>query len=347
MIKFPSVGSFRNATREVRLRATFVGKDRLGSPIYDNSRMPPTLKYVGTIKVRGIKSSIIQPKGESALTVLSGNREVSIDDDNFGFAQFVLEEVSDEYWSNFFSAIRSHCLVDDDAAVTIYGDWMEGESRGEVATGKLDRMFIVSAIRFGEDAAAKWLSPQKMESMPVLEHKRVKNAFDFPHYELEIDFANPKSSQDTLNSLTSKVKEFPGANALGMSEVVDGIVWRCASDNYLDPRFWFKVKVRKESLFRKKESSHVDPEVKRAITRALLTEQRLVRGIEFLRSVNEEILEGSTGVFLRWIVKDVFQEEFEAIEGSGLTDKKVRKIISSEARKWFLTFVRNEDSFRQ
>lgn len=53
MIKYPSIGQFRNVIRHVQQQTRFVGKDADGNAIYDQSKSLPTLGFYGTVKLHG------------------------------------------------------------------------------------------------------------------------------------------------------------------------------------------------------------------------------------------------------------------------------------------------------
>jgi hypothetical protein len=361
MIKFPSINQFRNAVKEVRFRATYTGKDMEegGYPIYDRTLPSPTLDYVGTVKLHGTNASVVQREAGGELTIQSRNREISIENDNARFAHFVIESVGNDFWNNFFDALRSQFELNAEDTVTVYGEWCGQGIQGGVAISQLEKMFIIFAIRLHEDDETIWITPDQVKSIPQTMYNtgaayksgqaQVKMIFDFPHYEITINFDKPGLSQNTLVELTDDVeKECPVAAALGESGTGEGIVWRCITPGFEASKFWFKVKGEKHSVSKVKTLAAVDVEKVKSITEfvdSVLTEARLSQGIEYLKEMNLELSSKSTGDYLRWVVGDIRKEESDTIEASGLTPKDINRRISTESKRWFFEWVKNNDGF--
>lgn len=58
LIKFPSIGQYRNVIHTITHRATYIGKGEDGGALYDPSLPCPTLKFQGTIKLHGTNAAI-------------------------------------------------------------------------------------------------------------------------------------------------------------------------------------------------------------------------------------------------------------------------------------------------
>ena len=54
---YPKIGQLRNIIHSLRLRFQYVGKDENGDPIYDETRVLPIVKFVGTVKLHGTNSA--------------------------------------------------------------------------------------------------------------------------------------------------------------------------------------------------------------------------------------------------------------------------------------------------
>ncbi len=343
MIKFPSIGQFRSAVVEVRLRSAYIGRDENDEPIYDNTRPLPVLDYVGTVKLHGTNASVVQTS-DGELITQSRNRRLSLANDNARFSHFMLEEVGEEFWSNYFQVIRD-TISEAEGTVTIYGEWCgQGIQKG-VAISSLEKMFVVFAIRLNEEEETVWLTPDEIRSVSQSEGM-VKCIFDFPCYEISIDFSSPARSQNPLRDITTAVEEeCPVGKAMGSSGTGEGVVWRCVTPGYLESKFWFKVKGEKHSVSKVKTLAPVDVEKLNSIdefVEAVSTEARLNQGVEYLREMNKDISRKSTGDFLRWFIGDVTKEESDVLEASGLTSKEVNKYLSAKARVWFFNKVDSE-----
>ena len=58
LIKYPSIGQFRNAIRTISDKIAFQGLDEDDSPIMDYNIPKPTLKFHGTVKLHGTNASV-------------------------------------------------------------------------------------------------------------------------------------------------------------------------------------------------------------------------------------------------------------------------------------------------
>ena len=168
----------------------------------------------------------------------------------------------------------------------------------------------------------------------------IYTTYDFPTYSLEIDFNQPEVSQNQLGDITVAVEqECPVGKQLGAIGTGEGVVWKCVTPGFEGSRFMFKVKGEKHSSSKVKTLASVDIEVVNSINEladTVVTESRLIQGLEYLRSNGLTIEPKNTPVFLKWISDDVVKEETDTIIGSGLQFKDVVVRIKFLARAWFL-----------
>ena len=75
-----------------------------------------------------------------------------------------------------------------------------------------------------------------------------------------------------------------------------------------------------------------------ALIEIVVTEPRLLQGIDYLRMQNLTIEKRNVGTFLKWIFNDVVKEELETIVKNGFEPKDVSGPISNRARDWFFKF---------
>ena len=68
-----------------------------------------------------------------------------------------------------------------------------------------------------------------------------------------------------------------------------------------------------------------------------LTESRLEQGLDYLQEMNFPLNEKSTGDFVRWVNNDIWKEESDTAEASGISRKDLGKPISSRAVKWYFS----------
>jgi hypothetical protein len=343
-IKFPSINQYRNTVKVAKLHATYVGKDEDGAPIYDPSKVLPTLEFLGTVKLHGTNASIVHRVGQP-LDCQSRKRILTVRGDNAGFAQFTLGDTGEPIWNPYFTALRETNGISPSETVIVYGEWCGKGIQKGVAIAAFDKTFIIFAIRVYDEVEeqGRWLYPEEMSAVPLPEHDRVKSILDFPTYRVTIDFNNPVLAQNELARLTENVEaECPVAAAMGVSGTGEGIVWRCVSPDYNSSDYWFKVKGEKHSVTKVKTLAPVDVELMTSIHEfvgAVLQSSRLQQGIEHLRESGLEPSKRTTAEYLRWVVKDVIKEESDTMEASGLQPKQVNKHLSTQARKWYFEWL--------
>jgi hypothetical protein len=341
MIKFPSIGQYRDAIREVGGRATYAGRDENGYPIYDGSATLPTLEYVGTVKLHGTNSSVVIGPDDN-ITTQSRKRVITPEKDNAGFSRFIFEEVGEDYWKRQAEVIRGSYDLSADDTIVVYGEWCGGSIQKTVALAQLPKMMVVFAIRIGTEEDTRWISPQNL----IIHHPKVNNIFNYPNHKLEIDFENPGEIRNTLVEITEGVeKRCPVAFAHGVDGLGEGMVWRCVTPGYEESKFWFKVKGEKHSVTKVKTLAPINPEKMKSLKEfvdATVTEQRLRQGIEHLLEMGHVVSKRNTGEFLSWVFADINKEEADTLEASSLTSKDIGKPVSLKARRWFFKYLQEE-----
>jgi len=338
MLKFPKIAQFRQVISEVKYRSDFKGADEHGNPIYQHTEDYPTLTFRGTVKLHGTNASVVLlPDG--TITAQSRNRELTLDRDNAGFAKFVFEEQGEEYWRTLLNYVKLLYSADDKETVAIYGEWCGQGIQSGVAISKLEKMFVIFAVRIGTEEDTKWFSP----AMAGVDGDRVFQITQFPYYEITVDFNKPRLIQNTLIEKTLEVEgECPVGAFFGHKGVGEGIVWNCVTEGFDESRFWFKTKGKKHSVSKVKTLAPVDVEKMNSIDEFasyVVTEARLLQGVDHLKEMGKDLSQKSTGDYLRWLVNDVMSEEADTLEASGLTSKEVNKHISGKARKWFFSWL--------
>lgn len=343
MISFPSIGQFKQAVSAVIRRISYSGDDELGNPIYARTYEKPTLEFVGSVKLHGTNASVGQKSGE--IFIQSRRRRITVDDDNANFAKFVRNDIGDNIWEQMFEQIRKDHQIDQDVAITIYGEWCGGNIQKNVGIAGLEKMFVIFAVRLGEENQTQWLSINDIKNITMPYSMRVRSIFEFSNYSIVIDFENPGLSQNKLIELTNLVEEeCPVAKSFDVSGVGEGIVWRCVTPGYERSEFWFKVKGEKHSVTKVKKLAAVDVERLNSISEFVenvLTEQRLLQGIDYLKEMKLELSQKSTGQYIQWIIGDIMKEESDTMEASELTPKEVNKRVAVKAKVWFFEWNKN------
>ena len=341
MIKWPSIEQFRSVIRNVQHKAQYVRTEVDGTVVMNRAAAMPTLKFEGTVKLHGTNASVVlSPSGE----VYAQSREniITVEKDNAGFARFVEDSKED-----FISILRYTHTYNSTLQVShpytiLYGEWCGGSIQKGVAINQLPKMFVVFGVAFSDGEGNKVYANRAIVQDVTKGGftKEIKCIYEFPTYDIDIDFEQPLLSQNALGELTLAVEqECPVAKQLGVSGVGEGIVWRCVNPGYEDSAFWFKVKGEKHSASRVKILAAVDVEKVNSIAEfvdKVLTDSRLQQGVDFLIESQLTLEPKNTGTFLSWINRDVLKEESDTMSESGLEMGEVGKELQRKARTWFL-----------
>lgn len=334
---FTDIGQFRNVIKRVNDKARYKGRDENGAPIFDPTIPLPKIKFKGTVKLHGTNAGICL-KGDE-MWAQSRSNVISVDHDNAGFAKFV-EENKDKCKELLLQAKADTNATDEDT-VTIYGEWAGGNIQKGVAISKLDKMFVIFAVKVNkavqsdaEDPNAEVGQYFPCDGLKAPEI-RVFNINDYETYEVEVDFAMPQLAQNQIVELVEKVeKQCPVGHAMGVDGVGEGIVFTAW---WKDERLIFKAKGQLHSVSKVKKIASVDPEVLKNIQEFVeyaVTENRLVQGVQQVFG-DDPIEIRRMGDFLKWVMGDIAKEETDVLEANGLTMKQVSKLASNKAREWF------------
>jgi hypothetical protein len=351
MISMPKIGQFRDAIREVKNKATFVEIDETtGKPIYNSNIKLPVLTYHGSVKIHGTNAAIVYTwnAAESKHTFHTQSRNCIItpDNDNFGFASFIYNKVdTNDLYGLLLKAIIGDKLGDVGylpQSISVFGEYCGGTIQKNVAVSKLEKMFVIFAIKIDDI----WTQPEILKQIKLPESK-IYNILDYPCYEIEIDFNDPKAIQNKLVELTLQVeRQCPVGKAFNVSGVGEGLVFKCYQKEYNSYKFAFKVKGDEHSknAGRVKTLAPVDTErfdnIK-AIVESVVTNRRLEQGIEYLNEKKLAIDKKNIGVYLKWILDDINSEEHTTIAENGFTMKNISAEISKKAKDYFLSQIIN------
>lgn len=356
MIKFPSIDQFRNAIRNVKYRATWVGKDEDGDNIYDGSRPIPTLKYRGTVKLHGTNAGIVYDFEDQTFEYQSRERILSLTQDNAGFMLYMkarevaLVELVDQFVDG--------CAPEDFMLekIVIFGEWCGQSIQKGVAVSELPKMFVIFGVKFiGIDGpsgqeTARWADLRDMDvDLGSVKEDRIFNIMNFPSWEIDIDFNRPEYAQQRMVEITEEVeRECPVGKAFGVSGVGEGVVWQCIEEGWTSSDYWFKVKGEKHSASKVKTLAPVDIEAVKAaqdFVAYAVTESRLEQGLDNLVREQQKPFEmASVGDFLRWVVNDVIKEETDTIVANQLNPKKLNGEIAKVARNWYINKLNSSAS---
>ena len=339
--KFTSIESLRHVIQTVRLRATYSGQDENGAPQYKDVEdvTLPKILYRGTVKIHGSNAGV-RLERDGSIVPQSRNRDLSIENDHVGFAQFA-HSIPHEVWAHYFS---------ETGASVVYGEWCgPGIQSGDAIQQVDSKRFVVFAILKTDGT---WASTDVLQRFDIPEHGVFCVARDgIPTFEVEIDFNNPSPARDEIDRITAGVGETcPVGLHFGVDGHGEGIVWTPVHGDY-DERFWFKSKDHrhKERSRKTKDPTPIDPEVMANMEEFVsetVNEVRMEKAISALTEsgvLEMEISRKHTGQFLKWVSQDVLKEEGDVIEASGLNWKSLSKPVSDHARRWFFQYLDSRD----
>jgi len=336
-ISYPSIHQFRNVVKQISLHAAYIGKDENDNPIYDGTLPKPIVTFTGTVKIHGTNSSVCF-NAKEGLWTQSRSRIITPENDNAGFAAFVYSKQL--AFLNFIGDIQeSHQIDLDRNTISIYGEWCGKGIQKGVAINELLKMFVVFGAKItphNEEESAYWIDISNIVAED--EKDKIYNIYQFPIYKIDIDFNDPKASQNKIIDMTLEVEaECPVAKAFGVSGIGEGIVF---SSNYKGNNYRFKSKGEKHTTSKVKKLSKVDNEKVAKINELvniIVRPFRLEQGIqETFNTLNGgEIDRKSLGNFIKWVVNDTIKEELDLIVEAELEPKEVSKSISILARNYF------------
>ena len=345
MKKFPSIKQYRNAISAVRQHAQYVGDDENGEPICDRSVDMPVLKMIGTVKLHGTNAAIVRTTKDKSITYQSRERELSLTEDNAGFMMYMSKKT--DIINSMFDRIMSSVPVP--LSIAIYGEWCGGNVQPHVALNQLPKMFVIFGIKayHGEtdingDEVGVWLDTQSLKHVHSAEDK-IFNIYNFPTFEVEIDFNHPELVTNKIVEMTIAVEnECPVAKQLGATGIGEGLVFAPAfneGSEYQHSCFWFKSKGEKHSASKCKKLMSVDVESIQAIKEFCeyaVTDARLEQGLNNLMNEQLKPFEmTSMGDFIRWVYNDIVKEETDTIVENQLDMKKLGGPIANISRKWY------------
>lgn len=339
-IKFPSIGQFRDAIKQVQSACA-----------YHNVALP-TVEFRGTVKLHGTNAAVVIAK-DGTWHCQSRERIITPESDNAGFAAWVYG--NKDYWNKVAKGLAGGCLNDDEC-VQVYGEWCGGNIQKGVGLSGLPKMFIIFGMRFSADAESQewadlgnWLS--------FFEHKdKPDNIFcsiDFPAYNVTIDFNSPTLVQNKLVEITEAIeKDCPVARHFlpdSTDELIgEGAVWEVDFNGDFElpdvlhntfSGLRFKVKGEKHSASKVKTIAPVDVDKVKSIDAFVeyaCTENRLKQGLDKLTEMGLELSTKSTGDYIKWVMQDILKEELDTMVASGIEPRDVNGQIARKAREFFM-----------
>jgi hypothetical protein len=330
IIKFPKIEQFRAVVATVKHVARFEGVDANNELIYNDNELP-TVSFEGTVKLHGTNSAICFNKSMNETWYQS--REVIVTSGHFGFVNFFNN--NKELVDMICDSVSDYLEIPANHDVAVYGEWCgPGVNKGTAIQKLPEKIFVVFGVMSipmdSDDENDKiWYDHTYL----MFGSSRVYNIYDFPTYNIQVDFNNAKDSVKLLEKITLDVEnECPVAKQLTVSGIGEGVVW---VGDYNGKPLRFKTKGDKHKSTKEKSLVAIEPEKLDSINRVLeylVTESRYEQG-KF--ETKAELHRKDTGKLIQWIAQDIEKEESDTLSANNLTWKDVSYRVTNAYRNMF------------
>ena len=336
-VKFPSIQQFRKVVKDVQNKSAFTGLDSEGKATFDYNKPKPTLSFTQTVKIHGTNAGVgLTTDGE--FFQQSRNRLISTDNDNAGFARWCEDGRRKHYLTKYLSSalksVQNEYSENPVTQAVVFGEFAgEGIMKG-VAVSIIRKSFFAFGLYFlhedGTVTKTPYVANFKAELLDIY------NIFMFENKRVEIDFNDTKEAINNILKATLTVENScPVGEYFGVSGVGEGVVLLSDCGEYL-----FKSKGQKHSVSKVKTLSPAETYELTNIEDFVidvLSENRLLQGIEYLREMGFPIDNSSIGEYIKWVQSDILKEEGDIIESKSLNIKKVNGVIANKAKSYLFS----------
>ena len=312
--------------------------------------------YRGTVKLHGSNASVVcTPTG---LQPQSRNRELSVGEDNLGFANFIAGERQTEVLRALECELRARIGLAEAKPLALFGEWVgPGVQKGAAVSSLPAKQWVLFAVATkdaeqtkpvvegeDEDAHRRWF-----DALPELGDRFAEagifSIVDGPRHELELDFDDRGALElaaDRVERLTRAIDErCPWAARFGVEGPGEGLVWQPLGEHFGDDELAFKSKGDKHQIAARtgpRKSANLEPEqlasVEEFVAHAL-SEARMAQGLEVLRERELPLEMRSLGDYLRWLAGDVQRECADELACAALDWKQIVKPLNERAKAYF------------
>lgn len=300
------------------------------------------IAYRGRIKLHGSNASVVC-EGDRLLAQ-SRNRELTLDDDNLGFAAFALAPTQTQAIRTLALELRAAIGLPIERPLVLFGEWIGPGIQKRVAVSKLpSRQWVLFAVATLDEGAVHKRYFEVPRLGDRLSQAAIYSIADAPEWHVELDFGARDALERAAASIDEATREVergcPWAARFGVQGIGEGLVWHPLGEHFGDSELFFKSKGEEHQIVRRAEPRvAIDPErlasVEAFVTYAV-TEPRLAQGLEVLREQGLELEMRSLGAFLKWVGGDVRRECAAELEANNLEWKAVAKAINERAKDWF------------
>lgn len=302
--------------------------------------------YRAKCKVDGSNAGVqLSPSNSNGKKVIaqSRNRIITVDDDNMGFAKWVVERY------DYFLNIRQRA---DDLGITdhiaIFGEYCGKGIMKRTAISQIDKkIFAVFAVQIGVLDAELETDPVKIGSIVPED----KDTYIIPWNgdNIIMDFSDRdqlEKSAATINKMVEDVELCDPwvKNTFGVAGIGEGVVLYPITNGTLINKqeysdLVFKAKGEKHKVVNAKKPAQIDPEFVKTIdefVNLFVTENRLDQIAQKVGGIDVK----NTGSFLKEFCQDVQKESEAELEAADLEWRQVAKAINDQARNWWMGNVK-------
>jgi hypothetical protein len=336
-ISYPKIQQFRNVVASIVRMATFVGLDENGDAIYDELKEKPILTARGTVKLHGTNAGVCFNDTDGIYTQ-SRNNSFTLDqaDSHMGFTFFV--KSNEEVFKNLFKMIRDEYNIDtSEHTISVYGEWAGKGIQKNVAISELDKAFYMFGVKISKPSDPEfdnyWVDGSEYRFIS----DRIWNISEFPSYEVEIDFNNPKLAQNKFVEIVEAVEnECPVAKCFGVSGLGEGVVWTV---EYKGTEHRFKTKGDKHAGKSKvKTIKEVDLEklgIINKVAHDVTPVWRLNQMFNEVTDQGKDLHRKNIGPFIKAVMQDVIAEDMDILVEAELEPKDITQQVGKIARDYF------------
>lgn len=297
--------------------------------------------YRAKVKLHGMNHAV-QVHNDGAIVCQSRTTELTVKDDNAGFAKFILE--NKEPWHEAIG-------------YTIYGEWVGPGIQKSVALADLPKkVFAVFGARLIGDDTSLIVDPDELRKLVY----GIPDVYVIPwHHTMmgetllttrfEIDWSQ---SDEEVTKITTQINQWvadveqedPWVKAnFGIKGIGEGLVFYPVSKAHLGyanfANLTFKAKGEAHKNIKTAKPAQVNAEAAASVdafVAMVLTDARLEQGATATALTPGVYSKAQTGKFVSWITTDVQKEAQDELAASNLTWAQVQKPLSEKARQWFL-----------
>ena len=336
--KYPKIYGLHNVVKN------HVQRKRYNPDIEDK------IAYAAKIKLHGTNAAIRVNLNTGEVTAQKRSGDVSVEDDNYGFASWVK---SVEHMLNKREFFDSYADI-----IAIQGEWAGPGVQKNVAVSQIPEktffIFSITEISLPDqgESVHKTFDPYRISIKRTLPDEFVDSTQVriLPWYDRGRKFVVNLQDRNALNTLAEwaneevqkidqvdpYIKEEFGVEGHGEGLVFYPFEYDDGVDGFrvsLSSEYMFKVKGEKHATNKAGKAAKVDivlPNELFELVDQVVTEARLLQGLEETGATEKS----DVGKLIGWVCKDTMEECRDEFEAFGVPIKKVQGPIAAKTREW-------------